>query len=145
MNHGRLEQAGTPEDIYERPRSEFVARFIGGTNILKGTKLRDGMVDCGGGLVLRCGDGEFGGREAAAVSVRPHHISLAPDRGGGTHDNEAVGTIVRQVYLGAQRDYVVALPGGQQIRIVTPSRNDVPAGSSVRIGLPPEHCRALAE
>src|SRR5260370_12914792 len=36
MNNGRIEQVGTPEDIYRRPQSEFVARFIGGTNILRG-------------------------------------------------------------------------------------------------------------
>src|SRR3712207_7627387 len=60
MNGGRIEQAGSPEDIYKRPRSEFVARFIGGTNILKGKRLDGNAVDCGDGIVLRCENGEIG-------------------------------------------------------------------------------------
>ena len=44
MNGGRIEQLGPPEDIYERPRSEFVARFIGGSNVLKGKALDAGHV-----------------------------------------------------------------------------------------------------
>src|SRR3546814_817752 len=59
MNQGVIEQAGTPEDIYQRPQSEFVAKFIGGTNILTGKHSGDGAVACEGGLVLRCGSGEF--------------------------------------------------------------------------------------
>src|SRR5215469_18009586 len=46
MNEGRIEQAGTPAAIYERPHSEFVARFIGGTNILKVKRLGEAMIDC---------------------------------------------------------------------------------------------------
>jgi iron(III) transport system ATP-binding protein len=143
MNQGRLEQAGTPEEIYERPRSEFVARFIGGTNIIRGRKLAGGLVDCGDGLRLRCGQGEHGSGEEAIVSVRPHQVVLAPGGGGTVGANEALGTVARQVYLGAQRDYLVSLPGGQQLRAVTPTALDVPVGSGVRIRLPPEHCRAL--
>src|SRR5260370_29306284 len=48
MNGGKVEQAGSPEDIYERPRSEFVARFIGGRNLVKGKVARDGPVESGG-------------------------------------------------------------------------------------------------
>src|SRR5205085_1218644 len=54
MNRGRVEQVGSPEDIYQRPRSEFVARFIGGTNILRGRRIGADLVDCGA-VVLRCG------------------------------------------------------------------------------------------
>jgi iron(III) transport system ATP-binding protein len=45
MNRGRVEQVGSPEDVYQRPRSEFVARFIGGTNIFRGRHVGDGIVD----------------------------------------------------------------------------------------------------
>ena len=44
MNLGKIEQAGSPEDIYDRPRSEFVARFIGMSNVLKGKALDDDRV-----------------------------------------------------------------------------------------------------
>src|SRR5215213_1068188 len=59
MNLGTIEQAGTPEEIYQRPKTEFVARFIGGTNIFKGKWDGNETVDCGHGLVLRCGSGDF--------------------------------------------------------------------------------------
>src|ERR1700675_2707718 len=47
MNRGRVEQVGPPEDIYQRPLSEFVARFIGGTNIFRGRRIGADLVDCG--------------------------------------------------------------------------------------------------
>jgi iron(III) transport system ATP-binding protein len=144
MSEGRIEQAGTPEEIYERPRSEFVARFIGGTNILKGRQAGEGTVDCAG-LVLRCGQGEPARGEERIVSIRPHRIALAADGSQGTGANEARGTVARQVYLGVQRDYLVALAGGQLLRVVTPSHVDLPVGSAVRLTLPAEHCRALSE
>nr|MCZ9335680.1 hypothetical protein [Klebsiella pneumoniae] len=48
MNAGRVEQVGPPEEIYFRPRSEFVARFIGGSNILRGTALDEATVEITG-------------------------------------------------------------------------------------------------
>src|ERR671921_565860 len=77
MNHGRVEQAGTPEEVYERPRTEFVARFLGGTNILRGRRLDGDTVDCGA-MRLQCGDGTFGSGDQAVVSVRHHDIVLDP-------------------------------------------------------------------
>jgi iron(III) transport system ATP-binding protein len=142
MNQGRIEQIGSPEEIYQRPRSEFVARFLGGTNILKGKRRSDGIVDCGG-MRLRCDDGEFGQGDDATVSIRLHDIRLAGDDGSAPALNEATGTVARQVYLGAQRDYLVTLGDGQQLRVVTPHTIDVAAGSAVRLRLPPQCCRAL--
>jgi iron(III) transport system ATP-binding protein len=140
MSAGRIEQAGPPEEIYERPQSEFVARFIGGTNILRGRGIGAGVVECDG-LTLRCGQGELEG--AAIVSIRPHHIAVAADRGEAAGPNQARGRVARQVYLGVQRDYLVALEGGPQLRVVTATDIDLPVGSAVRLMLPPEHCRAL--
>src|SRR5215211_2964792 len=67
MNRGRVEQVGAPEDIYQRPRSEFVARFIGGTNIFRGRRVGSDLIDCGS-LVLRCGAGEAAVNDEIAVS-----------------------------------------------------------------------------
>src|SRR5437763_14593947 len=53
MNAGRIEQAGSPEEIYERPRSEFVARFIGSSNVIKGEVLNETHLSCAG-TPLRC-------------------------------------------------------------------------------------------
>src|ERR1051325_5002654 len=53
MNAGRIEQSCSPEDIYDRPRSEFVARFIGSSNVVKGKALDASRIDFAG-AVLRC-------------------------------------------------------------------------------------------
>src|SRR6476469_236177 len=58
MNAGRIEQIGTPEDVYERPNSGFVARFIGGSNVLTVTHAGGNRVELGGHL-LEIGEGEF--------------------------------------------------------------------------------------
>jgi iron(III) transport system ATP-binding protein len=58
MNAGKIEQAGSPEDIYDRPRSEFVARFIGSSNVIKGRVLDDCHLSSSGST-LRCSGGKF--------------------------------------------------------------------------------------
>jgi iron(III) transport system ATP-binding protein len=59
-------------------------------------------------------------------------------------ENVVAGTVVRQIYLGAVRDYLVALPGEQQVRVTTPMQVNITVGSQVWLYFPPEHCRALA-
>jgi iron(III) transport system ATP-binding protein len=143
MNQGVIEQAGTPEDIYQRPRTEFVARFIGGTNIFRGRwDGRDGVAS-GNGLVLRCGSGDFAQEGETAVSVRQHDVRLATSRPDG-ETNAVRGTVARQIYLGSHRDYLVNLPDGESVRALAPSNVSIPPGESVWLHLPPEHCRALA-
>src|SRR5712672_4633681 len=56
MNAGKIEQAGSPEDIYDRPRSEFVARFIGSSNVVKGKAVDDSHISLAG-ATLRCTGG----------------------------------------------------------------------------------------
>ncbi len=146
MNLGRVEQIGSPEEVYQRPHSEFVARFIGGTNMFRGRHVGDGFVDCGG-VVLRCGAGEPAVGGETAVSVRQHDIILAEDDTGAegeSRPNEATGRVLRQSYLGSCRDYLVGLASGQQVRITAPLRVEVPVGAKVRLLLLPEHCRALS-
>ena len=144
MNRGRCEQIGSPEDIYQRPSSEFVARFIGGTNILRGAKIGPDLADCGA-VVLRCGEGEFSASGATAISVRPHDIALGPVNGSGSarEPGRAEGRVERQTYLGATRDYLVALDDGQSVRVVAALAVDIPVGERVRLTFPPENCRAL--
>jgi iron(III) transport system ATP-binding protein len=144
MKQGTIEQAGPPEDIYERPRTEFVARFIGGTNILKGRWDGADAVDCGHGLVLRCAAGDFAQGGDTAVSIRQHDVRLAVSRPAGTAANWIGGTVTRQIYLGPHRDYLVALAGGETVRAIAPAGLAVSEGQPVSLHFPPEHCRALA-
>ena len=134
MRDGRIEQSGTPEDIYERPETEFVARFIGSTNILRGRRVGERDADCDG-LLLTCETGTFPEDGSAIVSIRPHCIAL------GAGDAEA--TVERAVYLGSQRQYVVSLNSGTKLQILTPSGLHAQVGERVRVGLAPAYCRAL--
>jgi len=144
MNQGRIEQAGSPEDIYERPESEFVARFIGGTNILKGRGGADRTVEVPNGPVLRCGSGKVGSGGDTAVSIRHHDIALSPEQPAGSGTNAAPGTVQRQIYLGSHRDYLVTLPNNETVRAVAPVNVAIPVGAPVWLRFPEEHCRALA-
>jgi len=142
MNQGRIEQEGAPDEIYQAPNSEFVARFIGGTNILKGRNLSDNAVGCAG-FTLSCRAGKLAPTGETAVSIRMHDIRLATEL-PQNRDNTAAGTVVRQIYLGATRDYLVELSPDIRVRVTTPMQINVAAGSRVWLYFPPEHCRALA-
>jgi iron(III) transport system ATP-binding protein len=141
MNAGKIEQAGTPEDIYDRPASEFVARFIGASNVLKGKALDGDHIDFAGSR-LRCIGGKLKAGAEAALSVRPHDIrisSAAPQQA----ENVVPATVTRQVFLGGSRDYMVEAKDGAQLRVITPAADSIAQGSAVFLHMPPEKCRAL--
>jgi iron(III) transport system ATP-binding protein len=142
MNHGKIEQVGTPEEIYDRPRSEFVARFIGASNVVRG-KAIDASHIAFGGTSLRCIGATLTAGADAAVAIRQHEIGLSPTR-PANGDNVVAATVARQVFLGDSRDYMVELPDGVQLRITTPPSDSIPQGSPVWLHLPPDRCRALA-
>jgi iron(III) transport system ATP-binding protein len=141
MNAGKIEQAGAPEDIYERPRSEFVARFIGASNILRGKAL-DATHLARAGAALRCTGGTFAPGSAGAIAVRQHVIKLLTHKPESA-ENVVQATVVRQVFLGASRDYMVALADDTQLRVVAAAGESLPQGASVWLHLPPDGCRVL--
>jgi iron(III) transport system ATP-binding protein len=143
MNHGKIEQAGSPEDIYYRPRSEFVARFIGSSNIVRGRGLEAGVVEIGG-APLRCTGMPVTAGKDTPVSVRQHDIRLLTAQPSET-ENVVPATVVRQVFLGGNRDYMVELAGGTQLRVLTQAEQTVAPGSAVWLHLPPDRCRALVD
>jgi iron(III) transport system ATP-binding protein len=141
MNGGRIEQVGSPEDIYDRPRSEFVARFIGSSNVFKGSNRDDSHIAFAG-TALRLNDTKLPDRGETAVSIRPHDIAIMANRPANT-ENVVPATVMRQVFLGSSRDYLVEVSGGTQLRVITPAGENLAGGSAVFIHLPPERCRAL--
>jgi iron(III) transport system ATP-binding protein len=141
MNAGRIEQAGSPEEIYDRPRSEFVARFIGSSNILRGRALDESHVEIAG-APLRCVGGRLATGAETAVSVRQHEIRMLAASGDAA-ENVLPGTVIRNVFLGDSRDYMVGLADGSQLRVVTSPEHSVARGTQVLVHLPPERCRAL--
>ena len=142
MNLGKIEQAGSPEDIYDRPRSEFVARFIGMSNVLKGKALDNNRVSFAG-VPLRVTGDPLQPNGETAVSIRQHQIELLAKE-PAVKDNVVPATVIRQVFLGNERDYMVEAEDGTQLRIVTEADDSIAPGSPVWLRMPPERCRALA-
>ena len=142
MNGGKIEQAGSPEEIYDRPRSEFVARFIGSSNVVKGKGLDGGRIELAG-IALQCSGEPVVPGAPTAVSIRPHGITLTATPPQKNADNVLPATVVRQVFLGDSRDYMVELKDGTQLRTVTAPADNIPHGSAVWLHLPAERCRAL--
>jgi iron(III) transport system ATP-binding protein len=141
MNGGRIDQLGTPEDIYARPQSEFVARFIGASNVIKGVA-RDGNHIAFAGATLQVTGTKLTAGQAGAVAIRQHDIELST-QAPASRENAVKATVTRQVYLGASRDYVVETADGTSLRVVTPTETAVSKGSEVWLYLPPDRCRAL--
>jgi iron(III) transport system ATP-binding protein len=143
MNHGRVEQLGPPEEIYGRPRSEFVARFIGGSNILRGSAIDDARVSVAGAPLRITGRPLQAGRPVA-LSVRQHEITIANEKPQSA-DNHLPAVVTRQVFLGSVRDYTVALDDKTELRVTAPPGRNIAPGQAVWLHLPAEQCRALAE
>jgi spermidine/putrescine transport system ATP-binding protein len=140
MRAGRVEQLGTPEELYERPRTRFVADFIGTTNLLPGVvqSADDGvaMVRLAGGECCLVRAAALPVGRAVDVSIRPEAIELlepeagelpvrgeaglpgdnAPPRGDGP---ALAGRIEQSAYLGTSISYLVRTDSGQPIAVVT--------------------------
>ena len=143
MNRGKIEQLGSPKDIYERPRSAFVARFIGGSNILTGRALDGERVAVAGGS-LRTTGRQLKAGETVAVSIRQHDVEILPSMPSG-RDNVLPAVVGRQVFLGAARDYTLVLDDKTEVRATVSADLDIPHGQGVGLRLPAAKCRALME
>jgi iron(III) transport system ATP-binding protein len=141
MNAGKIEQAASPQEVYDRPASEFVARFIGMSNVFKGKTLDGNTVSLAGTPVRVSGETLKG--TDTPVSIRPHQIELLAKE-PTDKANVIAAKVVRQVFLGSSRDYMVEVEDGTQLRLITAASESVAPGSGVWLRLPPENCRALA-
>jgi iron(III) transport system ATP-binding protein len=144
MNAGRVEQLGAPQEIYDRPRSEFVARFIGSSNIVKAKALDASRVSLAG-TTLRCVGAKFSPGAVAPISIRQHEIGIATQAPAEGTENSLPAIVTRNVFLGNSRDYMVEATDGTQLRVVTSPQTNIAEGSKVWLYLPPERCRALEE
>ena len=142
MNQGRIEQLGPPEEIYASPRSEFVARFIGSSNILNGRALDANHIEFGGQTLSTSGRQLTAGQEVA-VSIRPHEITIGSAVPAAPTTNVVRATVVRQVYLGNSRDYVLQLSNATQLRVVASADQNIAPGTEVSLSLPMTACLAL--
>jgi putative spermidine/putrescine transport system ATP-binding protein len=107
MNQGKLEQLGTPVELYERPKTAFVASFVGRTNRVKGVA-KDGAVVLAGQRIAAPG----GLSGPAEIMIRPHRIALSVEAAGQDPARQAVsGTIARTIFAGDILQYDVDVAG----------------------------------
>ena len=143
MSQGKIQQIGTPYEIYEEPRTAFAASFIGRMNALSGEIGDDGVVLCGS-LVLRGAASPplaRGGK--AVVCIRPQHVVLDSGEAPVNAGNRTRGRIARHTYLGELRDYLIDLEGGLQLRAITDPSVRYEVGAEVAVELPPARCRIV--
>jgi iron(III) transport system ATP-binding protein len=146
IRRGRVEQIGAPRELFERPRTRFVAEFIGKTNLID--TVADGAASVARGpLRLRVAADGLTPGTPAVVSIRPHLIALvhrADSRTSGAGPNALAGTVLRASYLGDTVDYQVALEGGDVVlRVAGPTPARARAGDPVTLTVPAEACVLL--
>jgi spermidine/putrescine transport system ATP-binding protein len=154
MNAGRIEQLGTPRDLYERPATRFVADFLGTSNILGGRLERagDGWALAGLGrgerVLVRGTDGLQAGQEVEIV-VRPEKMALHA-AGDPPPDGQSAlrCTVAEVVYLGTSTSYSVVTDGGAQVSVYRQNAATVPgeevaAGQVGWLSWPSEHSYVL--
>jgi len=155
MNQGRLAQIGTPAEIYENPRTAFVADFIGECNFLSGT------VTAVDGALATVADGAGASFRIPAAGVapgRPVQIAVRPEwhdvwRPGAVprEENGLPGTVRDVVYLGETVHVLVRLEGGADVRVALRNEGQlvkpVPwgPGDQVAVGWLPEDCQVLEQ
>jgi iron(III) transport system ATP-binding protein len=116
MKDGKIQQLGSPDEIYAHPKNKFVADFIGGANFYKGTviEVRDGwiMVEMLGISMKIIQDGDFSKGDEVEVVVRPEAIDLVPQKEG-----EFVGTVQLSHYTGSIIVYEIKLENGERMQV----------------------------
>ena len=105
MDAGKIQQIGTPEDIYNEPKNAFVADFIGESNILDGIMRADGVVEIFN-RKFKCLDGGFEKDEPVDVVIRPEDVDIVPEDQG-----QLRGTVTSVTFKGVHYDTIVDFYG----------------------------------
>ncbi len=159
MRAGRIEQLGGPEDLYERPRTQFVAGFLGVSNLLDGevvgreephavVKLRDGTV-------VRVPADLVDGSKEVRVGVRPEKLRVVPVEGdlaatAGDGSNALEGIILDASYIGVSTQYLVETRDGRKLTVYAQNLETSGAaeahadGQRVRLTWKPQHTFVIA-
>jgi spermidine/putrescine transport system ATP-binding protein len=125
MRHGKAEQIGPPEDVYENPQTEFVASFLGASNLLDGElkEQRNGtstvLLTGGDAVNLPSERAPFGSGASVKVGVRPEKITIEPedDRTSAPGLNTVSGLLRMSTYIGVSHQYKVEGPGGATLTV----------------------------
>ena len=157
MSEGRIEQAGGAADLYERPRTEFVANFLGVSNLvdarLRASQNGHSTVETHDGATLHVPSDRIGphGTDAVRIGVRPEKVRLSP-AGAGVADGTNVlrGTVVVASFLGVSIQYVVRAAGGEELTVFAQNLDgaepeSLGPGREVQLAWDPQHTFVVAK
>lgn len=156
MNKGRYEQLADPETLYERPTTEFVAGFLGVSNLLTGrpdgTADADALVRLDDDTLVRVPRASVSGTARLRVGVRPEKIRLS-DPGTETPErhNRLAGTVRDASYMGVSTQYQVETAGGRRLTVYEQNverarRSELWApGEAVQISWSPDHTFVITD
>jgi len=153
MNAGRIEQLGSPLDLYESPHTTFVANFLGQSNLLEGSvQGRSGddvLVHVHGRRLVVPGHRNRSTTAGLLVGVRPEKVGLVP-QGRAVPEGQNLldgGVVVDASFCGVSTQYLVRMPWGQQLSVFTQNLavgGVLPVGTAVSLAWEPAHTFALA-
>lgn len=132
MHRGKIEQIGSPKEIYEQPSTAFVADFIGDTNLLAGKIAHSDrstlQVDSSKGLKIIVERNDYTGSVATAtpvtIGVRPEKIELSLER-PTIRTNCFAGKLLHVMYLGTHVHYLIELESGDRIKVLQPNTGNI--------------------
>ena len=150
MNEGRIEQAGSATELYDSPRTAFVAKFLGVSNLIDGRREADGAFVTHDGARLRVGPAGAGAAGAGLqAGVRPEKIALLP---AGDPPPEGANVLLGQLtlasFLGTSLQYLVRTAGGEELTVVQQNSGTdagLGPGQDVLLCWAPEHTFVVAK
>ncbi len=149
MSNGRVEQIGSPSDVYEEPTTAYVADFLGVSNLMDANATgagADGATVRLGEFDLVAAQGDTDTKGDVKIVIRPERVQLEP--AGTTGANRVPGMVERVVYVGSIMQVIVHLAPGQTIQVWVQNRGeDLPysQGEAVAVHLPADALRVLID
>jgi spermidine/putrescine transport system ATP-binding protein len=145
MSNGRIEQVGSPVEVYEEPSTAYVADFLGVSNLMPALGDGEGKVRLGD-FRLVAARGDTGARGRVRVVIRPERVHL--DDHGTPGDNRIPGMVERVLYVGSTIQVLVHLAHGETLQAWMQNRGGDPPfhqGTAVSVHLPPDAIRVLVD
>jgi iron(III) transport system ATP-binding protein len=150
MNEGEIVQVGSPRDIYEKPKTKFVAEFIGSSNFIPARVVR--RADANGTWRVEGAFGEWTASsekpltEGASVllSIRPENVDLSEEPFAENGGNRSVGTVDQKIFLGDFTDFQVKVGDALLLARTHPDLR-TPVGDVIHVAVAPDKCVVLSD
>ena len=145
MAHGRIQQVGSPSEVYEEPSTAYVADFLGVSNLMSALGEGGGRIRLGD-FHFRAARGDYAARGAVKIVVRPERVLLEDQETPG--ENRIPGMVERVLYVGPVIQVLVHLAHGETLQAWVPNRGGDPPwkqGAAVSVHLPPDAIRVLLD